>query len=305
MVFLFLVYAFFTFILHPYNFSYLSVVKLSYICVLIIALMLKVRLKLNVVAFMLWVILINCLSIIYLFMPDVENYLSYTNILPVTIIGGFLLSHYIYDKSKFTSTFLFLTSIPPLYLLIISPSRYSVLFTIVFLFFISFILYKKLAVLFFSLLLFFIDIEYLISDLSWVQRVEYFLEHGSALRLFLLDTYYSNLSEFLIHGYGLGATGDALYGNPLEYPHNFILEFLSDFGLISLIVILPIIYFFIFISIKIIVDINKKNILLVIFGILSIYYFILFFKSASAYSIYPMLLFFLFYFSLPKSYIKS
>ncbi|WP_199527039.1 O-antigen ligase family protein [Pseudoalteromonas sp. bablab_jr004] len=104
----------------------------------------------------------------------------------------------------------------------------------------------------------------------------------------LYSNYFGHLNEFYFSGFGLGGTESGLYTNTVEkYPHNLILEFWSEFGLLGLIFSIT----FTLISIKrsYFLLLNHKDSLIVV--VLYLFFLMNFMKS---FSIYQSSVFFLF-----------
>ncbi|MCU8082686.1 O-antigen ligase family protein [Shewanella sp. SM23] len=96
----------------------------------------------------------------------------------------------------------------------------------------------------------------------------------------LYSDYFSSLCSFYFSGFGMGGTEDALYLNTAEkYPHNFILEFTSEFGILGMLFSLSITIAALIQCIKLLVS-DKENLVLVFFFL---YYLINFMKSFTIY----------------------
>ena len=63
-----------------------------------------------------------------------------------------------------------------------------------------------------------------------------FNNFGNEQRFITYGLYFSKISDFFPTGFGVGGTTEGIYSTTVEkYPHNFILEFFSEFGVIGLI----------------------------------------------------------------------
>jgi len=229
------------------------------------------------------------------------NYLRYTNILPVLIIASLLsLRTFLYQKRIILFSIFLLTAIAASWEVIFSPSRTAAIFTIFFIY--IYILYLSPRLLITSTLVMILFIVFgseLLSldyNFPWFERFSKRYADGTIIgniRLDLLGTYFQEFENFYIHGFGLFSSGDALYSKQYNYPHNFVLELISDLGILGLMLggvilgYLGMFYYHFFQNIK---NINEEY--LFVFLVLS-YYLAVFLKSSSAYSISPIIFFLL------------
>ncbi len=83
---------------------------------------------------------------------------------------------------------------------------------------------------------FYQDIVYFYENSKIYQRMsDLFFNYQNEPRIVTYTTFFSHLSEFWFSGYGLNQTSSNIYVYTIEkYPHNFVLEFWSEFGLLGL-----------------------------------------------------------------------
>ena len=83
---------------------------------------------------------------------------------------------------------------------------------------------------------YFSEIIYIYENSNIHQRMDsLFSDFQHEQRFVTCGLFFDNLDTFYISGYGLGGKTAGIYSNTIEkYPHNFILEFWSEFGLLGL-----------------------------------------------------------------------
>lgn len=148
----------------------------------------------------------------------------------------------------------------------------------------NFLNYKNLLFLFFLILLMSYKSEYLIvfyEDSSLFYRLDaLFAGTSHEPRSELYSSYFSHLNEFYFSGFGLGGTEAGLYSNTIEkYPHNLVLEFWSEFGVLGLVFSLSLLFFAF--KRKIYLLINSPDSLILV--VLYLFFLMNFMKSFSIY----------------------
>lgn len=108
-------------------------------------------------------------------------------------------------------------------------------------------------------------------------------------RFITYGLYFENLDNFFVSGFGVGGTTAGIYSNTVEkYPHNFILEFWSEFGLLGLFFSLHITFISIFNFLKYLGEPRGFWTLSIIF--IYLFYMMNFMKSFSIYDSYILFL---------------
>ncbi|OBT09109.1 hypothetical protein A9267_08845 [Shewanella sp. UCD-FRSSP16_17] len=103
---------------------------------------------------------------------------------------------------------------------------------------------------------------------------------SSEPRVLLYSDFFSRLNTFYFSGFGMGGTEIALYENTAaKYPHNFILEFISEFGILGGLFSLLITITALLQCVKLVM-VDSKNMGLVLFYL---FYLMNFMKSFSIY----------------------
>lgn len=154
-------------------------------------------------------------------------------------------------------------------------------------------------ILIFIIAYFYNDIIHFYENSKIYQRMselQYDYQHEP--RILTYSLFFDKINEFWISGYGLNETSSNVYKYTIEkYPHNFILEFWSDFGLLGLIfsiffAFFPLIFFLT----------KKFDEVMCISSLIYLYYLMNFMKS---FSIYDSSMFFLsigLFYSIAKSH---
>lgn len=146
-----------------------------------------------------------------------------------------------------------------------------------------------LPVLFtFFLYPYFDDFYNLYTSSNLFDRLDAFFNSSSVEpRAGLYSNYFLQLEQFYLSGFGMGGTENGLYSHSVEkYPHNLVLEFWSEFGLMGLILSALILFPALFKSMKDILR-HRENIVTLLFFL---FFLMNFMKS---FSIYQSSMFFL------------
>jgi len=114
---------------------------------------------------------------------------------------------------------------------------------------------------------------------------ELFYNFENEPRFITYGLYFNNFEDFFITGYGINGTKLGIYTSTIEkYPHNFILEFISDFGILGFMFSV----FFISRSFFILLVKTKNNFYSLSIFTIYMYYLINFMKSFSIYDSYVL-----------------
>jgi O-antigen ligase len=117
------------------------------------------------------------------------------------------------------------------------------------------------------------------------RMVELFFNFEDEPRIILYSLYFQNFTDFFLTGYGINGTDSGVYSSMTEvHPHNFILEMISEFGLIGLLFS----FIFIFRPMYIILMKIEKNLHIIIIATMYLYYLIIFMKSFTIYDSYAL-----------------
>lgn len=114
---------------------------------------------------------------------------------------------------------------------------------------------------------------------------ELFYNFEDEPRIILYSLYFQNFTDFFLTGYGINGTDSGVYSSMTEvHPHNFILEMISEFGLIGLLFS----FIFIFRPMYIILMKIENNLHVITIATMYLYYLIIFMKSFTIYDSYAL-----------------
>jgi len=149
----------------------------------------------------------------------------------------------------------------------------------------KFIIYFAITI-FISIFIFYDEIINLYDHAVIYKRMfDLFYNFQDEPRFVTYGLYFNNFNNFFFTGYGTNGTALGIYKNAEEiYPHNFILEFISEFGILGFLFS----FFFIFKSLYIIWVNKRKNFYILSILTMYFYYLINFMKSFSIYDAYVL-----------------
>lgn len=107
----------------------------------------------------------------------------------------------------------------------------------------------------------------------------------SSSRVNTLREYFSGFEDFYITGIGMGRTPELFSDSLVFYPHNVLLEILSEFGLLGL----PLILFFLVVFTLGLMRYKNSSMMMRVNITIFVFLFIVFNKSFSFYDAYPLL----------------
>ena len=191
------------------------------------------------------------------------------------------------DKKVHRITLLVLTVLILVALLQVQ-GRYSLLIGMAGIFLITIYRFRKIMISTEGIFIFVI-ISYAVFDvISYlesapaVKRTIQIITSGETLdRILILKIYLNELKGVWLTGFGLGNTPEF---PPFYYPHNFLLEFATEFGILGVIFILPLTI--LIVKTLFALTLREREHLFVIF--LSINYIFFFLKSGSIYDSYTL-----------------
>jgi hypothetical protein len=211
----------------------------------------------NKKAFKSFFIIIITLSIIQsLFLIYNRSYIYHNldNYLLVTLVSGAVTS-ILYmllfdsDYKKYRYLF-FIFFVAGIFSILNMQARTTALFILIFSFLSPLILLKtRKSILFYPLIggAFYFSRQYLLNiynESILANRMEsLFYNFGNERRFDTFSQYIKGMKYNWLTGFGSGQSSMGIYGIENDYPHNFILEFLSEFGLIGLLFIITFIFY--------------------------------------------------------------
>ncbi|MBI6203896.1 O-antigen ligase family protein [Providencia rettgeri] len=222
-----------------------------------------------------------CISYIKMFYHnDIKNKVILLSIFIITWAGLFAMQ----SRAVFLFT-LFYCTIFPFFIL---KGKNKIYFTVI-----------SSFILIFIIAYFYNDIVYFYENSKIYQRMsELQYDYQNEPRVLTYSLFFDRINEFWISGYGLNGTGSNIYKYTIEkYPHNFIFEFWSDFGLLGLIFSIFFSFFPLIFFLK-----RKFDETLCIASLIYLYYLMNFMKS---FSIYDSSMFFLsvgLFYAIAKNY---
>ena len=153
-----------------------------------------------------------------------------------------------------------------------------------------------------SILLINYAIEIYENSVLFIRMSDLFYNLENEPRFETYSLYFSAMKDMWFSGFGIGQSSYGIYGALNDYPHNFILEFGSEFGILG----------FIFISVLVIYTFFKKKYYFdneksyyTMSMIFFMYMFFIFSKSFGIYDSYLLFLAFGFIWSFNKSSIQN
>lgn len=238
-------------------------------------------------------------SVLMIFRPEVYykygeiNYLLLTMSVSfgaiLSVIKFFNNNHKLIYRGLYLISYLII-----IYAVSLTHSRANlILLILVFLLFIlrNLIKGRNLSVLFVVLfsLLFFVNnlLSFFMESSPAIQRLINFTENNySDPRENIISVIKNNYDTFKFTGFGPGGTEELLMSTVNQpYPHNFFLEFFTEFGVIGLLLVVYMIYFLINLFL---VKVNWKNENQLILSVCLIFLLALYMKSFSIYNSYEV-----------------
>jgi O-antigen ligase len=221
-----------------------------------------------------------------------DNYLLVTLILGVVTCNLYIL---IFQAKKFSLKLLFLILLITHVMAILNmQSRGTAIFVLLFVIFYPAFYLKIHNYMLFIFVVFAIglvaqnQITFLYNDSVISTRMNYLVNNiGNESRLVLFSHYLVGMKYMWITGFGTGQSSMGIYGYANEYPHNLLLEFISEFGIVGAVFII----YVIFNTVVRFKNYTRDNIIIYQFSItFLIYMFFMFSKSSSIYDSYPLFL---------------
>lgn len=190
--------------------------------------------------------LITLIQVCFLLVNRDHFYTSGVNYLlisvPIGLLACLCVAALLWERSKARIVIYLVVYFLAIASLLTMQSRAVFIFTLMFTFLLPVVFFKSIKIGFYLLSLIMI-----VSFLFYESLQELYFQSVISVRLNdLLDNfeseprwqiysiYFASFYDFFLTGFGLGGTPMSLYANTSEkYPHNFILEFISEFGIIG------------------------------------------------------------------------
>lgn len=212
------------------------------------------------------------------------NYLLIASLLPVTIIYCF--SEIWFSKVALMKLFNILAVILMLMALGQVQARFSSVFALCGIVFVAILNFRKIASSKLGILILILVAFYVADIWLTIKRAAFYarmleLDINNIDRLEIIEIYLTLMSQHWLTGFGLGETPVI----PKHfYPHNYLLEFYTEFGVIGFVFAVTITYLSVFRILK-----NFKNDSIDRFILILVLHYILFFlKSATIYDAYVL-----------------
>lgn len=244
--------------------------------------------------------LIISISLIESFMIFINRDYIYqweTNYLLVTMIIGvsscLLLILILHFRSIFLKLFFIFCYFLTIIGIISMQARATALFVLFFSFLYPIFYFKRIKkgiYLLFLGIVFFISFDFIFDVYQnakiYERMTELIYDFENEPRLLIYKKYFFGMQGMWLTGFGMGQSSNALFGDN-DYPHNFILEFGSEFGILGILFIVLLLGHIIFEK-KYVVEENKLYFLFSY--VFFLYFLVMFFKSFSIYDSYLLFL---------------
>lgn len=232
---------------------------------------------------------------------NLENYLLVTLILGVT--NSIIFAKIFENQQVFTRIIWILLYLLEVFAILNMQARGTALFVFIFSLIYPFFQLKGrnlITYLFFFIFLFTLIINYVLeiyeNSILFTRMNDLFSNFGNEPRFETYGIYFNAMKEMWFSGFGIGQSSYGIYRVLNDYPHNFILEFGSEFGIIGFVFIIIFIIYTIFKKKYYNNEENYYNMSMIFF----IYMFFIFFKSFGIYDSYLLFLSFGFMWSFNK-----